>query len=150
MRTHLYVLVFILTAAAITRPSSDASAAPLTCDGERVTIEGTGAGEVLTGTPRRDVIHGRGGDDTIRGLFRQSLYTGPADAPVPRQNWLDNFNTRVELECADPDSNFSAEDYMVWKRLVLGNVGPPAGGTNVVAPPSPSTGGTNVVAPPNP
>ena len=44
-----------------------ADAAPLTCDGKRVTIAGTTGDDTIRGTARADVIHARGGNDTVRG-----------------------------------------------------------------------------------
>ncbi len=53
---------------ALTAIPATAEAAPLTCDGRRVTIAGTTGDDTIRGTARADVIHGRAGNDTIRGL----------------------------------------------------------------------------------
>jgi Ca2+-binding RTX toxin-like protein len=41
--------------------------AGIVCGGEAVTIVGSSAADTLSATPANDVIHGRGGDDTITG-----------------------------------------------------------------------------------
>lgn len=63
-------------------PPSDELAAeeapPVTCQGVKATIVGTGAGDTLTGTAGRDVIAGLGGNDIISGGGGRDLICGGA------------------------------------------------------------------------
>ncbi len=50
--------------------------AALTCNGHRVTINGTRGADILTGTSGPDVIHGRAGNDFIVGLTGADILCG--------------------------------------------------------------------------
>ena len=61
-------IVMVTCAAAFTSAFGGSAHAGASCLGERATIVGTGAEDVLRGTAERDVIVGGRGADIIRGL----------------------------------------------------------------------------------
>lgn len=70
-RTILVVVPALLLATSVL--ATPATAAVPRCFGEKATIVGTSADDVLNGSSRRDVIAGRGGDDVIKGHGRADL-----------------------------------------------------------------------------
>ena len=56
--------------------TTSTTAPPVTCDGRRATIVGTGGHDSLVGTPGPDVIAGGGGNDSIQGLGGEDVICG--------------------------------------------------------------------------
>ena len=78
MRLVRHLVPAVVAAAGLAAPlavASTANAAPA-CAGLKATIVGNDRANAITGTPRRDVVVARGGNDTIRGLAGNDVVCG--------------------------------------------------------------------------
>jgi hypothetical protein len=70
------LIAVAIAVGAVCITAGNAGAAPVACDGVRVTIRGTDGADRINGTGHRDVIDGLGGNDVIDGLGGNDLICG--------------------------------------------------------------------------
>ncbi|MDX1691312.1 MAG: peptidoglycan DD-metalloendopeptidase family protein [Acidimicrobiia bacterium] len=87
-------IVILLVAAVTAVDTSTAPVAdgrvPLTCAGERVTIQGTDGDDLIIGTPARDVIHAGDGDDRVFAGYGDDVVCGGNGSDTLLGGWDDD------------------------------------------------------------